>query len=211
MHKIGIVPAAGVGARWGYYPKFLLPCGEREWLLDRTIRAMPCERVNVIYGDATGVEIANHIDRTGLNDKVLLRPNERMDLDFFGSMLAGMEDEADYYYFGMPDTYWPVETFQEMRNPGISLGVHYTDRPERFGMIRGGQIVNKQAGAPGQAWGLLGWDRDVRDLWVSAHLETYTEAINLAMQEFRVTTIPMAYYYDMATFADYAAFIRKMA
>ena len=209
MRKLGIIPAAGVGKRWGYYPKFLLPCGEKEWLLDRTINAMPCEKVVIVYGDETGAELVRHINRCSLNDNVLLKPNEHMEFDFYGSMLAGLEEEADYYYFGMPDTYWPVDIFKKMPIDGISLGLHKTDRSERFGMLRKGMIINKQMGKPGLAWGVLGWDKEVRDLWLATHLETYTDAINLAMQECTWHPVPMEYYYDMASFKDYAEFIKR--
>jgi len=208
IKKLGIVPAAGLGSRWGYYPKFLLPCGERVWLLDRTINAMPAEQVIVVYSDATAGEIVRHIDRCGLNDRVLLRPNERMDLDFWGSILAGLEDYADYYYFAMPDTYPDVSVFAEFPMDGISLGLHQTDLPERFGMLREGVIINKQMGEPGLAWGVLGWSREVRDLWLTAHLETYTDAINLALQEFVWYGFKMGYYYDMANFDSYVQFLK---
>ena len=41
MKKLAIVPAGGLGSRWGGYPKFLLPCGDREWMLDHVIRSFP--------------------------------------------------------------------------------------------------------------------------------------------------------------------------
>lgn len=209
MNAIGIVPAAGVGKRWGHYPKFLLPCGDREWLLDRTVRAMPCARVVVVYSEATRAELAAHVTRTGLQEKVILKPNECMDLEMYGSMLTGIQEEADYYYFGMPDTYWPFSIFETMGKPGMTLGLHHTEMPERFGMLRGRRVIDKQPGPPGQAWGVLGWDRDVRDLWLHARIETYTQAINLAIQECGLQTVAMDYYYDMASFGDYAAFVTK--
>jgi len=211
MKKLGIIPAAGVGARWGYYPKFLLPCGEREWFLDRAIRAMPCDMVVVIYSEITELEIINHLSRCDLHDRTILRKNLHMEYDFYGSILSALQIEADYYYFAMPDTYWPAKTFSEMPMDGISLGVHRTATPERFGVIRDGIVVNKQMGEPGLAWGLLGWDKNVRDLWLATHLETYTDAINLAMQECKHHAVPMEYYYDMASFQDYAKFIKAIA
>jgi hypothetical protein len=210
MRKIGIIPAAGVGSRWGGYPKFLLPCGEREWLLDRAIKTMPAEKVVIVYGDATGAEIVRHIDRCNLNERVSLRSNERMDLDFWGSILAGLEEYADYYYFAMPDTYPDISVFGEFPMDGISLGLHQTNMSERFGMLRNGAIVNKQMGKPGLAWGVLGWSREVRDLWLAAHLETYTDAINLAMQELPWHGFKMEYYFDMANFESYVDFLKVM-
>jgi len=208
--RIGIIPAAGVAKRWGYYPKFLLPCGDREWLLDRAIRAMPVRKVVVVYGDETNVELFRHVERCGLQDKVIFKENKHMELDLYGSILAGLEETAHYYFFAMPDTYWPLDVFPKMPVNGITLGVHRTDMPERFGMLRDGMVVNKQMGDPGLAWGLLGWDREVRDLWLASHLETYTDAINLAMQECSWNTVKMSYYYDMASFRDYIHFLRNL-
>jgi len=209
MKKLGVVPAAGLGSRWGGYPKFLLPCGDKEWLLDRTIRMFPAENSVVIYGDVTMVEVVSHLERCNLLSKVMLTKNKRMHLDFWGSILAALEFEADYYYFAMPDTYPDPAVFAEMEGGGICLGMHYTTTPERYGVMRNGVIVNKDAGEPGWAWGVLGWSREVRDLWMQAHLETYTQAINLAIQEVGHKTLPMVYYYDMASFEDYAKFIGR--
>ena len=209
MYKgLGIIPAAGVGARWGNYPKFLLPCGDREWMLDRAIRCMPTDKVAVIYGDETERELYNHVNRCGLMNAVLFARNKNMDLDFWGSMLAGMQYEAEYYYFTMPDTYIPKETFLRFdRQRDFVMGVHYADNPTRYGMIRGKRVVNKEDGEPGLAWGTLGWSKKVRDLWLEADLKTYTDAINLAMEKFEHLFVSMEYYYDMATWNDYVRFV----
>lgn len=204
---IGIIPAAGFGKRWGNYPKFLLPCGEREWLLDRTINAMPCECV-IVYSKETINEIYGHIKRCGLKDKVIMTEQKEAVGDIFGAIRAGLQIEADYYYFAMPDTYYPPGVFDKMRDPGITLGLHYTDTPERFGVLRNGFVIDKKAGLPGLAWGLLGWDRDVRRLWLDSKLEKGVDAINLAMQVYGFGTIKMEYYYDMTNFEQYKQFLK---
>jgi hypothetical protein len=209
MKKIGIVPAAGMGSRWGGYSKFLLPCGDREWLLDRTIRVFPnVDKVVVTYNEFTMESIVEHLVRTKLSDLVSMKENANMEKDFYGSMLVGMAEEADYYYFAMPDTFFPARTFSLMPPYGISLGVHRTETPERYGVIRDGKVVNKEPGEPGLAWGVLGWDKDVRDLWLASDVDTYTDAINLALESCEVKLIPMLYYYDFATWFDYVEFIR---
>jgi len=210
MCKLGIIPAAGVGKRWGYYPKFLLPSADKEWLLDRTIRAMPADQIVVTYGEDTGFELFRHIERCGLGDWVIFKENKEMQLGLYGSVLAGIEEEADYYYFGMPDTYWSVDVFDTMPADGISLGLHSTDLSQRFGMLRDGKIIDKQPGEPGLAWGVLGWSREVRDLWLSSNLESFTSAINVAMREFSWHPIHMDYYYDMASWFDYVHFIQEL-
>ena len=117
MQIIGVIPAAGFGSRFGTYPKFLLPCGEKKWLLDRTIDMLPVDRSVVVYSDQTITEIVNHLARCNLLDRVILLKNTRMDLDFWGSMLAALAIEADYYYFAMPDTYPDPSVFHQMAAP----------------------------------------------------------------------------------------------
>jgi hypothetical protein len=209
VNAIGIVPAAGVGKRWGYYPKFLLPCGEREWLLDRTIRAMPCENVIVIVCKETASSVSEHIRGCELSQNVIFL-ERKDDWSLLRSVRAAMRVDADFYYFAMPDTYWPSLIFETMGKSGITLGVHYTEMPERFGMLRGDRVVDKKHGSPGHAWGVLGWDRGVRDLWLHARIETHTQAINLAIQECGLRTVTMDYYYDMASWKDYVAFVEKV-
>lgn len=208
MYKIGVIPAAGYGARWGYYPKFLLPCGSKIWLLDRAMRLFPCNDVAVVVSDQTRNEVYNHLSRCRLLERAIILENKHMKFDFWGSMLAALEIEADYYYFTMPDTYCPRFVFEKMPTEGFSMGVFYTETPERFGVLRGDEVINKTEGAPGLAWGMLGWDKAIRDLWRSAGLTTYTDAINLAIETTGAHTVEMAYYYDMAGWGDYVEFVR---
>ena len=151
MRKIGVLPAAGTGSRWGHYPKFLLPCGDREWLLDRAVRAFPCKQTAVICSEETFEPVRAHLARCGLlKNTIMLTQVE--DWDIYGAMHAAMLNcEADYYYFAMPDTYTPLEAFKHFEGE-FTLGVHYTTMPERYGMIRQGRVVNKKEGPPGLAW-----------------------------------------------------------
>jgi len=209
---LGIIPIAGFGTRWGIYPKCLLPCGDREWLLDRAIRSFPgtVHRVVVVTSPQTHSTVASHIRSQELADHCVYVENTKMHLDFYGSILTALEFEADYYYFAMPDTFFPSKVFTEFKDTGISLGVHFTENPERYGMIRENRIVNKEKGNPGLAWGVLGWSKEIRDLWLQDDgITNYTQAINAAIAEFDVTVPVMDYYFDMATWMDYVEFIQR--
>ncbi len=211
MKSIGIVPAAGIGSRWGLYPKFLLPIGERKWLINETIRRFPktVDAVVIVYSQATLPFIARHIAQTQVEKNIVL-VEQRKEWDIYGAMHAGMTIEADYYYFAMPDTMLPDGTLEKMSPFGISLACHTTDQSERFGMLRDDRVVNKRPGKPGLAWGALGWDSKVRDLWLDKAMIDYTAAINLALAETQSKIVLMDYYHDFATWDDYAKYIKEL-
>jgi len=200
--KLGIVPCSGQASRWGGYPKYLLPCGKGEFLLDRLIYQFPCLRV-VVIGDAP--EIRNHLTRLNIQVDFV---NQIKDWDLYGAIYAALPIEADYYYMGMPDTYLPDHIFQEMDLDGFSIGTFWTDRPEKYGMIRDDQIIDKQPGEPGWAWGCLGWNRQVRDFWLSLDLQNFPEILSATIQEFGCEYIEMPFYFDMENYDSYVRFLR---
>jgi hypothetical protein len=106
----------------------------------------------------------------------------------------------------MPDTVIPWNCFYRPYFSDFSLGVFECANPQRFGVIRGNQIVDKQEGAiPCQAWGVLVWSSNVVNFW-KRHLdeiETHTQAFNMAMNEFGFDTFPLDYYYDCGDFESY--------
>jgi len=205
--KLGIVPVAGAGKRWGGYPKFLLPCGEKEWFLDRAARQMPCDRVVIVAGSETLSFITEHIHRSRLHNVTVV--TQKNDWDIYGAIHEALQFEADYYYLSMPDTYLNPKVFKKM--DGFSLGAFWTDKPERFGIIRNNKVFDKQPGLPGWAWGCVGFHAPVRDLWLSKGEMNFPTAINSAIEKFGLNMIEMPFYYDMAEWKDYVQFIRETA
>jgi hypothetical protein len=127
------------------------------------------------------------------------------------SMTESFSYDADKYLFAMPDTYIPIDIFQNFLQGDFTLGLFETLRPKRFGVLLDDEVVNK-AELPVrkyQAWGVLGWTRKVVKYWQenAENIHDYTKAINVAMRKFGFTTKPMAYYYDLASWADYRDFI----
>lgn len=211
MKKVGIIPAAGLGLRWGRFPKFILPCGDREWMLDHTIKAFPedVSRIYIVHSPETLMEIVHHLwrcDYLAGEIPITLIENKNMDLGLWGSFLAGLAFEADYYYFAMPDTYFPHGVFEQMEGTGIRFGAFYTEEPERFGMIRGDKIIDKQEGEFGWAYGIIGWDRKIRDFWLASQFTSHTSALSSAMK-IGYETIQMEFYQDFATWNDYVEFV----
>ena len=76
-------------------------------------------------------------------------------------------------------------------------------------MLRDRQIVNKEPGEPGMAWGVLAWSRAVVEYWHKLDIQTYTEAINLAIGHFGLKTWELEWYYDNASLMDYMEYIRR--
>lgn len=199
--RIGLIPAAGKGVRFGGAYKELLPISRSMTLLDSTVDAMKQGKAQPLV-ISSSEKIATH---------AIMRPEltytlQTAGMDIWGAMLAGItRTDADEYLFGMPDTLYNENAFdREMVYP-FMIGTFETDMPERYGMIREGQVVNKQQGEPGIAWGVLMWTRDCADLWRrnAYMIETYTEAINLALTAYGLYTFRLDYYIDISCFDDY--------
>lgn len=205
--KLGIIPAAGEGRRWGGFQKMLLPIGDGEWLIDRAIRALQfggCKRIVVVTNPLSLAPLASHLIGKYQNLSFIL--NARMDLDFYGSILATFPLSGDLNYFVMPDTYFSEGIFLDIPDGDFVIGTHRTKTPERFGAILNGQVVNKPNHLDKKtydAWGCLVWSKEIATIWAEAELTNYTDAINYAIEEKGVKTFDMGYYHDMATFQDY--------
>lgn len=205
MHCLGVIPAAGEGSRWGGYYKELLPCGDGEWLIDRTIEAMRrggADAVLVVASHEKLPVLAGHLRRPALP---LYFAIQRGDNDIWSAIEESFGFPATRFLFAMPDTYYPVDAFEAAGRGPFALGLHDTRRPERFGVLVGGQVANKQAMEPGvyRAWGLLAWSSTAVQHWQRTKPADYTDAINGAIAEFGLQHWPLDYYYDMASFADY--------
>jgi len=212
-YRVGVIPAAGTGSRWGGYTKELLPCGEGRWLLDRTLDAMQqggAEAALIVTNERKASPLADHLTDAPLP---VFFAVQRHPGDIYGAMAESFPFPADDFLFAMPDTVFPVDTFQQAGKGGFGIGIFETTTPERFGVLEGGRVVNKQPLGPGlyDAWGVLRWDRRVVDYWQRVTPADYTDALNLAIGRFRLHTWRLDYYYDMATWADYEAFVREGA
>jgi hypothetical protein len=211
MTRLGVIPAAGNGSRWGGYYKELLPCGEGEWLLDRCARAM-------VNGGADAILIITRPDKVAVHsahmaDKcevpVFYAMNTDPDSDMWGSIVKSFDYPADDYLFAMPDTYFPLDAFDVLPY-SFGLGIFYTRTPERFGVIDPdtGYIVNKRPGnnkiVSYPAWGLMYWTgRVIENIWLRDCPADYTDAINKVLARVECGHWPLDYYHDFAAYTDY--------
>lgn len=200
-YRIGIIPAAGTANRFNGLYKELLPVNDTRSIIDYTVNAM-------VEGKADQIIIVTSARKISILAEYkpqLLYTLQTEKRDIWGAMLAGLRYQADEYIFGMPDTIYPADVFSREMDGDLMLGTFYTDMPQRFGMIRGDKVVNKEAGKAGDAWGVLMWSEKVADYW-NAHserIESYTQAINEAMSVFGFKTFKLKFYYDIASFFDY--------
>lgn len=202
MYSVGIIPAAGKATRFGGVLKELLPIPAGTPLQAAATRL----RVEIVVVVSTPEKIGEH--SRILPGAIYVMQTEGHDI--WGAMLAGMRIEAERYYFTMPDTIMPVNAFE--KDPSgwnFTLGTFETNTPERFGCVENGMVVNKSLSIspPATAWGVLVWSRNVRDYWLSAYIETYTDAINQAMTKFGYGVFDLEYYYDLATLEDYKEYL----
>lgn len=208
LDKLGIIPAAGEGRRWGGFQKMLLPIGDGDWLIDRAIRALQyggCNRIVVVTNPISLAPLVYHLFGKYPNLSFIM--NDDMDKDMYGSILATFPHSGDRNYFVMPDTFFSEGIFLDIPDGDFVMGTHKTHHPERFGVLIDGEIINKDPFIPKggwvKAWGCLVWSKDVAELWKVAELTNYTDAINLAIVNFGVKDFDMGFYHDMATFAEY--------
>jgi len=91
--------------------------------------------------------------------------------------------------------------------------------PERFGVLDGRRIVNKQPDSyfaspgPYSAWGALSWSQKCAGYWweLAAKKELdYTTAINMAIERFGLSHWRMSTYRDMANICEYQAYWRDL-
>ena len=199
--KIGIVPAGGNSTRWNGYPKELLPVANGTTLLDRTIEAVSrvTDRIVLVTSEK---KVGWQTDKLG----------DKVDYCINGSGLwSGIARifyiNAEWYYFAMPDTYYPKNAICDLRGGDFNIGYFETQKPERFGVLLDGQIHDKEHMEKGvyRAWGLLSWSQRVVNFWrkYEGEIETHTQAFNMAMEKFGYTQHPMDYYFDLASWKDY--------
>lgn len=205
---VGICLAGGKAERWNHYPKEMLPIGNGQTLLDRTIKALRDGGADRIMFMTSKEKAQMHVNHLGGSVDYFIKTSENM----WDSMAVSFQYEADKYLFAMPDTYIPEDTFADFMDGDFSLGVFETGMPERFGVVTENGVVNKQKLPAGlyNAWGALGWTDKVVEYWKSIEVDTYTDAINAAMIRFGYKLKQMDYYFDLASWKDYVSLLREV-
>lgn len=212
--RLGLIPAAGKATRWGGYYKELLPTSNGCGLIDHTVKAMA-------YGDADVILVVTSEEKlpvlqghlNGRHDIPIYYTIQRGDNDIWSAMIEAFPFRAEWTLFAMPDTLYPVDVFVNPLQKRFTLGTFETSKPERFGVLHNGAVVNKSDQFHGRqtAWGVLAWHINVQQYWQSTPPANYTDAINLAMGSFDYDTRPMAFYHDMANFGEYREWMRVAA
>lgn len=214
MSILGVIPAAGKGSRWGGYYKELLPVGNKKWMIDKTITTMflgGAEDILVVSNKEKIHTHVQHLEKYGFHR--LWYTIQREDKDIYGAIYESLSLAGEYNLFAMPDTFIPDNTFVREFTKDFYLGIFKTDKPERFGVLTdSGDVVNKDASLKGvhDAWGTIVWSKEVAEFWKNLDIDTYTTAINLAISTFGLNTFQMDYYFDLATWGDYASLLRRL-
>jgi len=204
LTRLGIIPAAGVAKRFGGVFKELLPIGETITLLSRavdTLEMIPVDKTVVVTNPQ---KIAAHaVALHGRNVEFVTQGDKP---DIWGAIASTLNIDADWYYFIMPDTMQEQDRFPSIPDHDFMLGTFETFDPENYGVLFDGVIVDKAKLQPPQvAWGTLVWSRNVVELW-KKHLpdiRDYTQAFNMAMEQFGWGTYSLAWYFDCGTFQRY--------
>jgi hypothetical protein len=204
--RLGILPAAGKSERWGGYPKELLPVSASQSFMSRAVdslHACGCDFVLIVTNPA---KIHLHAYHLKTRERVLFALQQGNEM--WSAMTTAMKTPADEYFFMMPDTYVPPKPFPSQLEADFELGVFVTEEPQRFGVLRGGKVVNKEpSDVPGLAWGALAWKRCIAEFWQTRHYLDYTTAINDAIQVFDYGSWELGFYFDIGSMDHYAEFL----
>lgn len=208
--KIGIIPAGGKSERWNGFPKEMMPTGNSWTLLDRMILLQTRALVDKVVIVSSTEKFALHewwIDEHKKWPGVDIAVADSI-MDAIQTVIRGPWKLTEGI-FGMPDTYSDNPMFPELHDP-LELGLFKTKLSHRFGMLRGDQIVDKEAGEPGRAWGAFMFNEDVAKFWVSREFEDHTDMLNQAMRKFNYGSWTLNQYVDIASYQDYVNMLRGM-
>lgn len=212
MTKLGIVPAAGKGKRFGGAFKELLPISDTESLLTRTLTFLediPTDH-NIVITNPW--KYAAHAHAVG--DRVELVEQKDYSKDAWGAIRASFPYALEMNYYLMPDTYTPARSYYgELPESDFVMGLFSTVHPERFGVLHDGAICDKSdifRGSIQMAWGFVAWSKAVADYWESQDIQSHTQAFNLAMKRFGYTTFHMPFYFDIASMQDYKGLLQHV-
>lgn len=200
-YKVGIIPAAGKAQRFGGTLKELLPLPDGRSFLRAAVHRLPVDLVVIVTNK---YKIQEHAREVGDDAVYMVQRGD----DIMGAIMTALDVRADRYYFTMPDT---VTDTDDIPDAHFCMGYFMTDKPERFGCIVNGRVINKSSDieTPALAWGTLTFDALVADLWRERNPEDYTTAINMAIREFSCTLHPLNYYHDNASIQDYLELMRS--
>lgn len=199
---LGIIPAGGKAERFGGVIKELLPVGDHVRLIDRAMMALHkagAKRYLVITSKEKYTYHVNALDIWKPYFVIQSYP------EIWGAVRHSLEICGAHNILVMPDTYFPVDAIPQNFTRHLSFGYFITQKPERFGVIEDGKVVDKQAHPPGHylAWGVLRWSNEVAHFWRRSKYESLPEALTGAMQRYGYDTFKLDYYHDMARFEDY--------
>ncbi len=209
---IGVIPAGGNAERFNGIAKEMLPISADDCALTRCIKSMKLGGADEIWIATRQEKISEIFRVVGHSEDVLIRAQVGGYRGLWEVVAAiGESEKADWYYFAMPDTVYPVDVFMRDKKADASCGVFWTDKPHRFGVVSEGRITDKPADVTGTvvAWGVWIWSAAAMDVLAKACRETqdFTAALNVLIQRYPVDAFLMPYYYDFAAFEDYREFI----
>jgi len=217
----GIIPSAGKAKRWFGYPKELLPFGEDRWLIDYCIDAMVMggvEQICIISSEKKINAHVQHFSKEKYKNLNLFYTIQKEELDIWGAVKASLPFTTDINYFGMPDTIFNPDSFKQLKDMcqyftyDFVMGTFNTDHPENYGVWHENKIVNKVALPVNndmlyRAWGTFLFTDLVVKLWNENNIESYTDAINLAIDNAGFHYINLHYYYDFRNWSEYRSWI----
>jgi len=203
--SVGIIPAGGKAVRFNGIMKECLPDKQGTPLILRTVRQLEqfCDAVVVISNPE---KISEHARFLGTSCLYRMTHGQN---DMWKGIESGLQIPAQRYWLQMPDTAVDY-SFDGDSDSSFLMGTFETDKPERFGCLHDGWIVNKNRDipTPARAWGVLSWTKAVADMWFETEPQDYTEAINHAIGLFDYQTFELESYNDMATIRDYQDYLR---
>jgi glucose-1-phosphate thymidylyltransferase len=256
MSKLAsLIPAAGRGSRLGSIPcsKEIMPLGFRyqsgaeegqEWQPVTAIethlqghRAAGAERCCVIIGRSKHdvVYYLGSGGRHGLSIAYLFQ-DELRGMPFALDLARPWVGQATVL-FSMPDTlitpgrvFTDLAEYHRQRSADVTLGLFYTDRPEKFGMVRLGpdgrpiDFVDKpQETDLRLMWGMAAWSprfaefmhRYLAQLPMQAPECVLSDVFLAAMREGQLSldalVFPKGHYHDIGTPASFQAAVYELA
>ena len=206
MSKLGILPAAGVGSRWGGACKELLPIGVNRWLIDSALDHLlnvGVTRICIVTSERKISTHVLHFSKSKYDNLEIFFVIQRRQQDLWGAIQESFPYTEAENYMLMPDTLFKTNKLQ-LTDP-LTLGMFTTDHPEKFGVLYNGSIVDKSPTLIGthSAWGTISWNEDMVKYWKSVKPNSFPEALSLGLSVFPSTTYSIESYEDIASWNDY--------